>query len=89
MQTDSMPVNQWAYNAELAALCGPDVKLPPAWSYKLHRALVNNILGRPDTFRDVWSAEEQALYDEADAACADVLQQHRLKRQQPLSRSGV
>ena len=48
-----MPVNQWAYNARLAHMCGPDVPLQPAFLQDMYGKVNKHILGSPDAFRDV------------------------------------
>lgn len=72
-QTEVMPVNQWVYNAKLAQLCGPDVKVQPDWLRTLYSATTANILGSPDTFRDVWGPEEVAAFKLADQFCDQML----------------
>lgn len=74
LQTDAMPINQWAYNAQLAQLCGPDVPRQPAWLQDLYAAITVHILGRPDSFRDEWGPKELAVYDLADKHCNQMLQ---------------
>lgn len=73
VQTEVMPVNQWVYNAKLAQLCGPDVKVQPDWLRTLYSATTANILGSPDTFRDVWGPEEVAAFKLADQFCDQML----------------
>ncbi|EIE23106.1 FAD/NAD(P)-binding domain-containing protein [Coccomyxa subellipsoidea C-169] len=69
-QNDAMPVSQWEYNDMLRRSCSP-VPLPAeAWRVKLHDAISTKILQQPDTFRDVHSAEEQALFEDAAKGCA-------------------
>ncbi len=70
VQNDAMPVSQWEYNDMLRRSCSP-VPLPAeAWRVKLHDAISTKILQHPDTFRDVHSAEEQALFEDAAKGCA-------------------
>ena len=73
VQTDSMPINQWRYNATLAKLCGPDVPLQPDWMQNSCSTTTTNILGHPDSFRDDWGPEEIAVYELADQFCQDML----------------
>lgn len=73
MQTESMPINQWVYNAKLAQLCGLDVALQPDWLRTLYSATSANILGSPDSFRDVWGAKERAAFKLADQICDQML----------------
>lgn len=72
-QTDTMPVNQWAYNAKLAEICGPDVPKQPDWLQALYAATSVHILGRPDSFRDEWGPQEVAVYDIADQFCTQMI----------------
>ncbi|DBA84429.1 TPA: hypothetical protein ACH3X1_006062 [Trebouxia sp. C0004] len=74
-QADIMPVNQWAYNAKLAEICGPDVPKQPDWLQALYAATSVHILGRPDSFRDEWGPQEIAVYDIADKFCTQMLQE--------------
>ena len=75
LQTDIMPVNQWAYNAKLAEICGPDVPKQPDWLQALYAATSVHILGRPDSFRDEWGTQEIAVYDTADKFCTQMIQE--------------
>ncbi len=75
LQTDIMPVNQWAYNAKLAEICGPDVPKQPDWLQALYAATSVHILGRPDSFRDEWGPQEIAVYDIADKFCTQMMQE--------------
>ncbi|DBA97633.1 TPA: Flavin-containing monooxygenase FMO GS-OX5 [Trebouxia sp. C0006] len=74
-QTDIMPVNQWAYNAKLAEICGPDVPKQPDWLQALYAVTSVHILGRPDSFRDEWGPQEIAVYDTADKFCTQMIQE--------------
>lgn len=74
LQTEAMPVNQWVYNAKLAQLCGPDVQVQPDWLRTLYSVTSANILGSPDSFRDVWGEEELAAFKLADQFCHQMLQ---------------
>lgn len=69
-----MPINQWVYNAKLAQLCGRDVASQPEWLRLLYAATSDNILGSPDSFRDVWGEEEIAAFKLADRFCDQMLQ---------------
>lgn len=69
-----MPINQWVYNAKLAQLCGSDVAVQPDWLRRLYLATSANILGSPESFRDVWGEEELAAFKLADRACDQMLQ---------------
>ena len=69
-----MPVNQWVYNAKLVQLCGPDVAAQPDWLRTLYSSTSANILGSPDTFRDVWGPDELAAYELGDSFCQQMLQ---------------
>lgn len=68
-----MPINQWVYNAKLAQLCGPDVAAQPEWVRMLYSATSANILGSPDSFRDVWGKKELAAFELADQHCDQTL----------------
>ena len=76
-----MPITQWLYNDDLTEMCGPDVPKLGKWRRDLHTLLAKSIFGRPETFRDDWTEDEEAAFQVANEACQQMLQQH-LKRQQ-------
>lgn len=69
----SMPVDQWAYDAQIAEMCGGDVPSAPSWRRLLRATFAPVIFERPDTFRDVRTPEEEAVLEEAAAACVAML----------------
>ena len=77
MQAQGMPYGQLAYNTFLAKASGPDVAPPEEWRIQLNNATGRSILAQPDSFRDVWPAEDLPLYAQAEQACAQMLQKHR------------
>ena len=72
-----MPYGQLAYNTFLAKASGLDVAPPEEWRIQLNNATGRSILAQPDSFRDVWPAEDLPLYAQAEQACAQMLQKHR------------
>lgn len=82
-QADSAPVGQWEYNEDIRRRCGAaDVPPPPAWLFALVQAIQasGRILAAPTTFRDEPTATEAALYEQAAAACGELLREHRCRK---------
>ena len=74
VQAPSMPEDQFAYNAKLAKLCGPDARTHPPWVNEMYtKKAAANILLRPDTFRDVWDDQELETWDLLDGMCKEML----------------
>lgn len=74
LQEDSMPVDQFVYNAELARLCGPGARTHPDWIKALYvKHVGGNILRKPDSFRDTWDDVELETFALLDELCAEML----------------
>lgn len=78
-QSGVMPENQWVYNDSIAAMCGPDVELLPAWRRHLHTVGQDASFGRPQTFRDQWSKEEVAAFSQAAGECRKLIEAHQAR----------
>ena len=77
-QGEDMPkiLGQWAYNDDLCSWAGLDSEKPPQWRRVLDAVLQGSIFGRPETFREKWTAEEEAAFAEAAAECLRLHRRH-------------
>eukprot|EP00877_Chromochloris_zofingiensis_P007431 jgi/Chrzof1/2941/Cz12g05080.t1 len=73
---DTAPINSWQFIDELIGLMGPGVNPPESWRRQVLTAAVSSMKKRPETFRDVYTAVEEHLYEQAYQACLDMWRQH-------------